>query len=258
MADVTLNLYGTGQRAGDIIALEAALREARAKSIPYAIRNALNDAAFDARREAVGQMEKNFTLRNQYVKRSLWVTKATGLNIPSMAAYMGSGLDFMADQETGWTKRSKGRVGIPKPTVGASGETGKVRLRPVRPSLRWGRLKLDDDTSTGKPVPKFSNPRQAVAVAIAMARRSKGKRMAFIPFPNKPGIYRVQGRRKGRNVKATLFPIYIMDAKEKNIHPTPWMRPAVDLTVTKVPEFYALQLDRELAENLRFRELRAV
>ena len=42
------------------------LRRARKKAIPYAIRDALNGAAFEARKEWQGEIRKTFTIRNTF------------------------------------------------------------------------------------------------------------------------------------------------------------------------------------------------
>ena len=124
----------------DIIRFEKDLKRLNKKGLPFATRNTLNSLAFEARRNALGIVEKEFVERNRFTARSLRVEKAVGLNINRQESFMGSTASYMEIQEFGGTLRKKGRVGRPIPTSFSSGEgRSSTRRRLVRSPNKFNR-----------------------------------------------------------------------------------------------------------------------
>lgn len=166
---------------------EAELRRLRVQAIPYAVRDALNTTAFEARGEWVRVMRARFTLRNRFTENSARVTKAKGLSLATMASTLGSTAPYMAVQERGGTKARRGKHGVAIPTASASGQGAKAkRTRPIRRGNYLGALQV------AKRVPGHRFKKNAAA--IAMAKRNGG--VAYVETPKVKGLFRIKGSAK--------------------------------------------------------------
>ncbi len=81
------------------------------KQLPFAISNALNSVAFDARRAVLANLRKKFILRNKWTQRGLRVVKARKHNL---VAWVNFERAYMVDQEEGGTRLPRGRhIAVP-------------------------------------------------------------------------------------------------------------------------------------------------
>lgn len=103
------------------------LDDAARRHVPFAIARALTLTAKDAQAEVKQGLPGRFTLRNNWVMSGIRITPATKTHLE---AAVGSREPFMARQETGGTKRSRGghRIAVPKT------KPAKVIPRGQRPS----------------------------------------------------------------------------------------------------------------------------
>lgn len=85
----------------DIAPILRALSSMVRKQVPYAISQALNQTAFDARAHLQAHLGDSFTIRNTFTARGLRVEKATKTN---HEAAVGSVRDYMKLQEEGGKK----------------------------------------------------------------------------------------------------------------------------------------------------------
>jgi hypothetical protein len=145
------------------------LKTMRLRAFPYAVRNTLNTAAFEARRIWQAEIRASFTNRNQYTVRSIQVERVAGGSDPQrMVARVGSTTDFMGKQEKGGTVTGKsGRKPIPGP-VAAGLAPGAKRTRLVRARFHLGAIKAPHPTLTGS-----RHQRNAIAIAVALREGSK-------------------------------------------------------------------------------------
>lgn len=166
----------------------ADLRKFRETALPYAVRNALNRSAFHARAQWQQEIESSFTLRNAFTMRSVRYTKATGKDVGSMVAVVGSTASYMDEQEKGATIPGRGRhKPIPGPVAAGQAPSGK-RTKLVRAGNKLSALHVQRVAG--------ANRRQRNAVALAMARRS-GARVALLERPTGgKGLYRLFGGKR--------------------------------------------------------------
>jgi hypothetical protein len=164
------------------------LQETRAKGIPHAARDTLNDLAFTGRTMWQDRMAQDMTLRNKFTQRSVQVDKARGTNMGTMQSVVGSRAPYMADQESGATKRTKGKHGVTIPTPRASGEARgtQPRKKTVRSRNKLSSIQL-------KPR-KGASKKQEVAIAIRQAKAS-GRNVAFLDLGKRKGMFRISGRK---------------------------------------------------------------
>ena len=87
--------------------------------IKFAVAKTMNNAAFDARKGAISDIQRKFINRNTWSKRSVRVNKG---NTRNLRASVGSTEEYMRKQEFGGSEKASGRRGVAIPTSYASGE----------------------------------------------------------------------------------------------------------------------------------------
>lgn len=154
----------------------AALKRLRTQAIPYAVRNALNAQAFEARKAWVGFIQRDFVNRNTFTQRSVQVVKAGGLNVGSMQSVVGSTAPYMGTQEDGGTVHGKGaHKAIPGP-VAAGLAAGSKRVKLVKSRFYLGAIAAQHPALVG-------SRKQRNAIAISVARKA-GLKFALLERPS--------------------------------------------------------------------------
>ncbi len=199
------------------------LERIRAKALPHATRDTLNQLAFDGRKVWQKTMGKAFTLRNTFTTRSFAVTKATGTNMRDMQSVLGSLQPYMRDQELGATQGSKGKHGVPIPTPTASGEgmSANPRKRLVRRANWLSAIRLGSRPG--------SSAKQRNAIAISRAKRD-GTKTAFLELGKRKGIVRIMGGKKGK-----LRMVWDMSKRSISIPQTPTLEPTMEVMRKRGP-----------------------
>ena len=165
------------------------------RALPYAARNGINAGAFAGRKEWLVQQDRSFILRNKYVARSTQVTKATGMNVAHMAAFLGNLAPFMGKAERGGIERGKGGGSKPIPTNVAAGQgmSSGPRTKTVRKANWLSAIKFGKRGKAG-------NRKQRNAIAIRQAVAA-GQRFTFLELENRKGLFRITGGKKRVNVR---------------------------------------------------------
>ncbi|MGC4088328.1 MAG: hypothetical protein QM756_10595 [Polyangiaceae bacterium] len=209
MIRVTIKFRGLKEALRD-------LQRLRRQAVPYAVRDALNTAAFEARREWSAQINKTFTTRNTFTSRkALEVRKVIGKDINAMRAVVGSTADYMQRQELGGTVRGlSGHRPIPGPAAAGQAPGGK-RTRIVRSN---NRLRV---IAAAKPTAGTSKAqRNAIALRLAQQQR---KRVAVLERANGgKGLFAVMGRKK-----ITTRLIWDLSRSSARVQPHPTLEPAM-------------------------------
>lgn len=216
--------------------------------MPYAIRQVLNDLAFETRKVAQANLPRQMILRNKWTERSVAMEKATGFKVDRMESATGSLQQYMATQEFGGIEKKQGKEGVVIPTSVASGEgRGKIpRRRLPTGGRRLVKIKLQHRRDAAR------NKKQDLLLRVQEAVNS-GRRDFFFDFGGgrKKGIFRVRGGEEGvkrgwpKGAKIDL--IYDMTNQAVDVPRNPWLQPARDKAVQRRDEFYA----RALAYQLR-------
>lgn len=163
-----------------------ALERMRTKAVPFALRNALNVAAFETRTIWQREIKRTFVARNSFTERSVLVERAS---INKLTSVVGSIAPYMALQETGGTDSGRhGRKPIPGP-VAAGQAPGSKRTRLVRARFKLGAINLAHPATKG-------DRKQRNAIAIATAKNA-GKRLVLLERPSGgKGIFVLGGAAK--------------------------------------------------------------
>lgn len=195
--------------------LDRDLKLMRKRAIPHAIRDGLNNTAFEARKTWQDEIHRTFTTRNRFTENSVRVEKARGIDIRNMQAVVGSVAPYMHDAEFGVTESKKGKHGSPIPTSVASGEgRGTSRKRPVRRPNQHRNIDL-------KPTRRGSrHQRNAGAIQNAKA---KGFKHVFLDLGRRKGIFRLSGGKR----RTKLDMIWDLSHSTVRIKPHPTLQPTV-------------------------------
>lgn len=216
--------------------LDRALRDLekfKRTAVPYAARDGLNGAAFEARRVWGDTINRTFTTRNQYTARtSIRVDKAKGRRVDSMQAVVGSLAEYMGQQEQGFTTSG------PIPGPGAAGQrAGGIRTKPVRVPV--GAI----DATRGRAPTR----RQRTAIALAIARR-RGKKHVLLERPQGgKALFRLQGGKRRINLKL----MWVVDRGGSKVKPHPTLGPTMRVMADRVPE----HMQRAVVKQLKFHRI---
>lgn len=180
---ITVELKGADQYVKD-------LKTFAKKAIPYALKEALNGAAFEARRVWGDEIRNRLTTRNQYTARTaLRVEKVKGFSPRNLYSKVGSIADYMAKQEHGGTTRGP----IPGPAAAGQAPGGK-RTKPVRVPNRLRAL-VAAKATRGK------SRAQRNAIALSIAQRKGQKHVVFERPKGGKGLFRITGSKRKVNMR---------------------------------------------------------
>lgn len=217
---------------------EADLAALTKRGLAQATRQTVNDLAWEARAEWQEEIEKTFTLRNQFTGRSIRVEQTRTLKITAQQSVVGSVAPYMVTQEEGGVIPGQGGAAKPIPTTAA--RIGKSEKRVVSKPNRMRNIRLEARQGQGKA--------QRNAIQIELARRS-GRKLAYIEKGRKRGIFRVTGGK--RRVRLTL--LQNLSHRSVSIRPRPTMQPAVERALKVAPSVYQDALLAQLARARTFK-----
>jgi hypothetical protein len=217
----------------DVRKLAEALVKVSKRALPYAVRDSLNTAAFEARKEWAQQIDKAMILRNRWTEKSLRVEKATLTSFEHMQSRVGSVAAYMLTQEVGGTETSKGKHGVPIPTTAASGQTSGVGRIGPRSRPRTKEVQRKNWLTAIRLGPRLGNGRkQRNAVAIRLAAKSGG--VAFLDLGRRKGLFRVTGTKKGR---FRVRMIWDLSKPSVTTKPRPTLEPTIKVIEQKAPKY---------------------
>jgi len=214
------------------------LEKFRKTALPYAQRNALNDCAFELRKQWQSEIKRAFVIRSPFTERSIRVDKATGLDTRTMKSVTGSVASYMGDQEEGATVHGRGKhKAIPAPAAGGGAPGSNQRPGLVRARYRVSAIQVGHPS-----LAKYGRRRQnAVVMAIAIR---KGERFAILNrIKGGKGIFEVRGLKRSGKTKL----IWDLSRSTVKVKPAPTMHRAA---VICAPRF------QKLTENALLNQLK--
>lgn len=222
---ITVKLTGVKEMVAD-------LKKLREKAVPYAIKNALNVAAFEARTIWQGEIRKSFVNRNQYTARSIRVEQAS---ITKLQAKVGSVADYMGKQETGGTVKGRGAHKLIPEAAAAGQAPGNRRTKMVRGRFYIGALQVAHPTAHG-------GRRQKNAIAIAVARKT-GKNVVLLTRPSGgKGLFILGGGK--RSLKMRM--LWDVSRKSVHVHAEPTLERALTALKPKLEHMMSAALTQQM------------
>ena len=203
-----------------------------------AARAALTRTAFAARKNAIGIVEKNFTLRNRFTVSSIRATPCRGgKNLADLRSSVGilARASYMARQETGGTRTNPTGANLAIPTTFARGGSNG---RKVRASMRLDRILPQVAHSHRK------GSHRANLVARAAVAGRMGSRTPYVRIGE--GIFRVSSFRKLKSGRVAFRArlVYNLKFRTTETPASPWLAPASDRAARLTGTFFAEEMDR--------------
>jgi hypothetical protein len=209
-------------------------------ALPAATKQTINNMAFDTMRAGRANVKDDFINRNAFTRQSIRVDPSQTLNIQNQAAEVGSIAAYMADQESGGQKRSKGKHGVPLLTSVGSGEGRGVRPRKklaLRPN-RLNRLKIMRRSRPGK-----TNPQRNIIAVKTAAKQGGG--YVYMETGKRKGIYGVWGSEENPQVNL----IYDLSHRTTKIPKNIWFDPAVQVGIDSRTKHWGRALRFQLRKH---------
>lgn len=234
---------------GELGALADQLKGLYAKSLPFAVRQAVDKTAFEARKEWVRNAGEAFTLRNTWTTRNMIVRKASRSerDVGKIVAIVGTPLEYLAQQEEGFTRTKKGKYGVPIPTPIAAGQAeGAQRTKLVRRRHYMGAMALRRRVAGGR------DRKNVVSVIMAL---KTGTRLAFMDLRGgRRGIFRVNGSKK----KWELKMVWDLSNPSVRVPAHPTLGPASDTAGRRLPRYLETTMQQQIARQIARKKQRAV
>ena len=186
---------------------------------------AVTKTAYTARKNAISNIEKNFTLRNTFTTRQIFTTPARkSSNLKNIKAYTGGGIK---KTDTG------ANLIIPNTRARGGANTNRVQKRytytnVIKNTARWSNR-------------NGSRRARLVATAYYAAKHSKFMRIG-------DSYFRISNFRKtkGGTPKVKFTARQILNLKHKTTY-TPkkeWLKPASEYAEKLTPQFYQQEMDK--------------
>lgn len=228
----------------DIKRMEHDLKAFRAKALPFATRNTINQAAFTAMREARQNVGDDMVERNRYTRQSIRVEQARTLAMSRQAATVGSIADYMADQEFGSTEMKTGKEGVAIPTSYSAGQgrDAQPRTRLPRKPNKMANIQLRKRSKKG------ASRKQQNLIAVKTAA-ANGHKYVFLDLGRRKGIFRVTGGKRRPKVQM----VHDLTRQAVTIPKNPWLFPAVEATRPQIQRLYGESLAFQLKRYNLFR-----
>lgn len=206
------------------------------KAAEISIRNTLNTVAFLSRKNAISNINKNFTIRNTFTQRQIQVEKVKeNASLSRMWSSVGATekADYMRLQEEGGTKEGK-NGNILMAQLEARG--GSVKNL-VSKSMYYKKIK--------KNIINFSQrkgSRKANLIATAYVANKNNK---FIKY--KDNIYQITSFTKsGDKVSFTKKHIYNVSQKTAKIRENKWLEPAIQKPIADFQNIFNSNIKKML------------
>lgn len=221
-------------------------------ALPYAIAATLDTAAEMAREGALKDLPELFILRNTYTRRRINYQKTINRkNIDTMQSEMGSPLEYLQQQEAGFT-HDKAWV----PTGAASGQQKTKRTKPILKSNYRAKLKIQPE------VQGVRSAKSKLLVAVTRAVDTN-RRILFLGAwaGVRSGVYRVIGGEAGGEETAAGWPrgavlrMFYDRAKKQTKTPAhAWMAPAAKAANDDKSRIFEYNIQKQLKMRKLFRD----
>jgi hypothetical protein len=219
--------------------LESELKTFAAKAYPFATRNTVNRAAFQARSEWQHQIDDKLVQRNKFTRNSIRVETTRTLNVRKQAAVVGSVAPYMDETEFGGVKRD--------PVIATSYSAGQGNAQPrtrlPRKANKLANIRLKRGSARGA-----KTKAQANFIRVKEAAAS-GHKYVYLDLRRGEGIFRVLGGKR----KPRIRMVHDLSRKSVQIPATPTLAPAVAAARKATPLLYRAALTEQLRRRGLFR-----
>ena len=175
----------------------------------------LNRMAARGREIAIDEVDDSMIIRETFVRRSIQFRKVTpGMPVRLQESSVGSIAEFMKAQETGDTRISRGKRGVPISTSYAARQEGaQPRTKRVAAARRVSKIRLRNRKY------RAANRKQRNAIAVHMAAK-QSRKFVYLDLGRRKAIFRVEGSRDNPQIKM----VHDLSKRSVRVPRNPWMR----------------------------------
>lgn len=245
----------------ELVAYTAKLEKLHRSSFPYAVRTALNSAAFDVKQNTLlKSADRNFQKRrNNFFKANSHVNMAKGWDIDQMRSEIGMvplqgdnyAVDDLEQQEYGGKIKGKSFIPLDKSRTGksykkmvkAATRISKIENLVIASKIRSRKTKSGTSVSVSSKGEKF-------VVAVHVAGRGG---FVMDSYKSKQIVWRVNSLNKTRGGSFKLTPLFSYE-KGRSIDidkPKYFMKEAATETSKKIADFYIEEAERQINKVFR-------
>lgn len=238
----------------ECIELTNKLTKLHRSAFTVAVRGALNDAAFETKKQVPKIADRKFTTRQKSFFRAFsTVDKASGFNLNTMRSTVGINSAKGSEVAKGLEKQEfggviKGRKLLPLDTA----RTSKSHNKKVRRANRFeniGRVaRITGGTSRRR-------TRKSNFVASVMVTAKLGASYMLLRKGGRGILYRVSGVRQNMRTKKLRFkadPLYhYRNNRASRVSKTPFMEPAAERAAKQIAVFYEKRAEQQFKRLLR-------
>lgn len=223
------------------IQLSAKLEKLHRSAFPSAVRNTLNNAAFDTKKNIPKVSKKIFiTRQSAFFKRFSTVRKANGFNINNMVSTVGINStidkqvsDNLVSQEFG------GKVNGKKLVPHDNSRVGRSLKKRVSKNNRFNKVKIHDASRAFR---SAKGSRGSKFIAAVMSTAKSGKPHMMIKSGGKGMVYELKSvsqSRKTRKVNFKIKKLYsVRSNNSHNVKSTKFMTRSANIAARKMDSFY--------------------
>lgn len=245
----------------ELVKFTAKLERLNKSAFPNAVRDTLNSAAFDVKKNTlIESSEKEFINRSKnFFKANSHVEMAKGRNLEEMVSKVGMkplgggnrAVDELEQQEQGGVIKKKSFIPLDSARTSKKHNKnvkGKARLRSLRNVIIADQINTRK-TRSGTQVP-VTNPREKFVIAAIKA--GKGG-LVLSEHKGKHILWEINSinRAAGGSFKLTGLYTYEENRSVEIDHPTHFMEKAAKKTHKKMDELYIKHAERQFKKALR-------
>ena len=238
--------------ADEVIKLTVKLETLHRSALPSAVRNTLNNAAFETKKEIPIQGAKRFITRNKgFLKGFSTVDKASGFKINSMVSMAGINSKKGADTANELEKQEfggnldTGRL-VPHDDARISKSKGR-RLK------RKNRLNTLEAHNAGNAFKSHKGTRNSKFVAAVMSTAASGKKYMLLGSTGRGTLYELSGVKRSTNTQGPRFKLkklFILKKTESaNVNGRGFIRAAKTKASKKINIFYKKNAEYQLKKH---------
>lgn len=230
------------------------MRAINRTALPVAVRNTLNNAAFeDKRKNLPDSASNNFNVKNKtFFKRYSGVIKATGYDINNMHSVMGM-------MDLGNKKVRTALENMRKQEGGGIVEDGFSYLKEARGGKENGKVRLanyynpDKVISGRSKVGRGRGSNKSKFVARAFKAKKENKPMFFNSMKGNFVVSVKKIVKNGRNSVKIDFRLLMKERKHKpaKIKATHFVEEAAVKTQKTIPDFFIKEAEKQIKRNIR-------
>ena len=232
-----------------VVAFTNKLEQLHRSAFPVAVRNTLNSAAFDMKKDTILKSAKdNFTQRKpSFFKANSRVETAKGFDVKKMSSTVGftgnsQAVDDLEKQEKGG--EIGGRTFIPFGGKGGANpaRSGNSYGKNIKPNARLKSIKIVDSTKA-----KGKNNKEKFIKSVIHAGVG-----GFVLGNTNNILWRVNSIKGMRKGELKLTPLYTFKkGRDVNVKATHFMKEATEETIKKIDKLYMEQAQKQFDKAIR-------